>query len=534
MSEEMLPEPGRVASSPFTGLFQRAAEAHEELTEFRVRGMMAVVWYCWACTATFFAIGLTIPTYMPNAAIALSAATSAIAHLAASTRRYNLFTFGPIAMMATLQPAILLYMLQGQGWQMEAHLFFFLGLAATTLMCDWRPIALGAIGIAAHHVFVGHAIPAWVYPDGEALSRTPVHIAALFVVALLLGRMVAMFSEHLNDQGEARSISFGAAEKADQARRDMHEALEAQRRAEADTIKEREARLAAEADARNAREAAIAELAEGFEQSVAQVITGVGSAAAQLEQSARDMADFSRSTGDQARDAMDQAQLAASSAEQVTKGIVSLTKSIASVADTSREQRALSEAARQSTDVGEQSVRELSGRTANIQHFVEMIRGIANQTNLLALNATIEAARAGEAGKGFAVVAGEVKGLAGQAGDATDEVAALLGSISEGASDADRAFAEVASKMASLLDHASNLEAEVERQRDTSLMIEQTAEESALSVDGMSRHCTGVAEAANRASTLSEEVSEAASRLAESAAALEQATADFVGRLRAA
>ncbi|MBW0145654.1 methyl-accepting chemotaxis protein [Sphingomicrobium clamense] len=534
MSEEMFPDPGKLASSPLSGLLRRAGEAHEELLDFRVRGMMAVVWYCWACSATFFAIAFLIPTYMPNAAIALSAATSAIAHLAAASRRYSVFTFAPIALMATLQPAILLYMLQGQGWQSEAHLFFFLGLAATTLMCDWRPVLLGAIGIAIHHLAIGETIPVWLYPDGEALSRTPVHIAALVVVALLLGRMAAMFTEHLNDQGEARAISFGAAEQADQARRDMLEALEAQRRAEADTELEREARLKAEADARNAREHAIAELAEGFEASVAQVITGVGSAAAQLEQSARDMADFSRSTGSQAKEAMDQAQLAASSAEQVTKGIVSLTQSIGSVADTSREQRALSEAARQSTDAGERSVRALADRTANIQQFVEMIRGIANQTNLLALNATIEAARAGEAGKGFAVVAGEVKGLAGQAGDATDEVAALLASISEGADGADNAFADVAAKMASLLDHAESLEAELDRQRDTSQMIEQTAEESALSVDGMSRHCTGVAEAADRASTLSEEVSEAASRLAESAAALEKATADFVTRLRGA
>lgn len=531
---ELSSEPGRVASSPLIGLFGHGAEDHEELIEFRVRGMMAVVVYCWLCTATFFAIGLSMPTHMPNAAIALSAAASAIAHLSATTRRYRWSSFAPLALMATLQPAILLYMLQGQGWQAEAHLFFFLGLAATTLLCDWRPIALGAVGIAAHHLIVGEAIPAWVYPDGEALSRTPVHVAAIAVGALLLGRMAASFSAHLNDQGEARSISFGAAEHADAARRDMLAALEAQRRAEAETVREREARLAAEADARTAREAAIAELAHGFEQSVAQVITGVGSAATQLEQSARAMADFSRSTGERARDAMDQARLAATSAEQVTRGIVSLTQSIGAVADTSREQRALSEAARRSTDVGERSVRELAERTANIQRFVELIRGIANQTNLLALNATIEAARAGAAGKGFAVVAGEVKGLAGQAGEATDEVAALLGSISEGASGADHAFAEVAAKMASLLDHAESLEAEVERQRDTSLMIERTAEESALSVDGMSRHCTGVADAAHRASTLSEEVSEAASRLAESAASLERATADFVARLRAA
>ncbi|WP_276591673.1 methyl-accepting chemotaxis protein [Sphingomicrobium nitratireducens] len=516
------------------GAGRHASETHEELLDFRIRGMMAVVWYCWACSATFFAIGLFMPTYMPNAAIALSAATSAIAHLAAVRKRYNFYSSTTIALMATLQPAILLYMMQDQGWQTEAHFFFFLGLAATTMMCDWRPVVLGAAGIALHHLLVGHAIPYWLYPDGIALSRTPIHIAAIAVVAALLSKMAAMFSEALNEQGEARSVSFGAAEQADEARREMREALEAQRRAEEKMADERVRREQAEKAAREARARAVNDLAASFEGSISEIITAVGAAAAQLKNSAGAMADFSRTTGQQASDAMHQAKMAADSADQVTKGVVSLTRSISSVADTSREQRSLSETARGSTDRGGQSLKVLSERTANIQQFVELIRGVANQTNLLALNATIEAARAGDAGRGFAVVAGEVKGLAAQAGTATEEIATLIGSIGEGAAGAEGAFSDVAQAMARLLDHAATLEFEVEKQRDTSLLIEQTAEESALSVDSMSRHCTGVAEAADKAARLSDEVSEAAARLSENAERLQHATADFLDRLYAA
>ena len=515
-------------------LFSRAADAREELYDFRVRGMMSLAWFGWACTAGLVLLALLVPTHAPNAAIAFSGALSAIAHLCARSRRYNAYTFTPIAIMASLQPAIMTYMLQGQMWQMEAHLFFFPGLAAVALMCDWRPLLVGTLAIALHHLVLGYLIPDWVFFMDYSFTRVAVHAAAVLILFGLTGRMAALFSELLNEQGEAREVSFRAAEEADRSKQEALSALAAQRRAEEDTQEERTRREAAEAEARDARARVVDELAGQFEQSVAQIITAVGSAAAQLDHSARSMAEFSRTTGQQANDAMSQAKMAADSAEQVTKGVVSLTRSIGTVADTSREQRALSEAARQSTDAGGKSLAALAERTANINHFVDLIRGVANQTNLLALNATIEAARAGDAGRGFAVVAGEVKGLAGQAGSATEEVAQLIGTIGEGANNANIAFSDVAAKMASLLEHAAALEFEVERQRDTSLLIEQTAEESALSVETMSQHCTGVARAADESSRLSDEVSEAAARLSENATMLEQATNDFIARLRAA
>lgn len=74
-------------------------------------------------------------------------------------------------------------------------------------------------------------------------------------------------------------------------------------------------------------------------------------------------------------------------------------------------------------------IKELSNRSNQIGHIIEIISGIAKQTNLLALNASIEAARAGGHGRGFAVVADEVKQLAEQSRESAEQISELIQAI---------------------------------------------------------------------------------------------------------
>lgn len=74
-------------------------------------------------------------------------------------------------------------------------------------------------------------------------------------------------------------------------------------------------------------------------------------------------------------------------------------------------------------------IRELDGKSRQIEEIVELITSIADQTNLLALNAAIEAARAGDYGKGFAVVADEVRKLAEDSSNAAKQIAVLVHQI---------------------------------------------------------------------------------------------------------
>ncbi len=76
-----------------------------------------------------------------------------------------------------------------------------------------------------------------------------------------------------------------------------------------------------------------------------------------------------------------------------------------------------------------QSIMELTNRTAEITSALGVINNISSQTNLLALNAAIEAAQAGDAGRGFSVVAEEIRKLAEDARKSVKVIQALVENV---------------------------------------------------------------------------------------------------------
>ncbi|MDE2607537.1 MAG: type IV pili methyl-accepting chemotaxis transducer N-terminal domain-containing protein [Burkholderiales bacterium] len=81
-------------------------------------------------------------------------------------------------------------------------------------------------------------------------------------------------------------------------------------------------------------------------------------------------------------------------------------------------------------------IKRLGESSQEIGEITELISDITEQTNVLALNAAIQAASAGEAGRGFSVVAEEVQRLAERSADATRQISALVRTIQTDTQDA--------------------------------------------------------------------------------------------------
>jgi methyl-accepting chemotaxis protein len=219
---------------------------------------------------------------------------------------------------------------------------------------------------------------------------------------------------------------------------------------------------------------------------------------------------------------------------RVSASVSDLSKSILSIAATADQQAELGIAARGASRTGEEVIRALAERAADIDAFVGLIQGVASQTNMLALNATIEAARAGDAGRGFGVVASEVKALASQAHDATGQITAIVSGISNGAAEADDVIAQVSHAMAELEQAATKMRATIGDQSSVATLIEQSAVDSAAGATQIAQRIGEVAKAAADAVQFADEIQSSATGLTTIAQGLKSATDQFLSKLRAA
>jgi len=417
-----------------------------------------------------------------------------------------------IATMLVGQVSILVFSFAGHPWQPDMHMYYFAILALLAGFCDWRPIVLGAVLTALHHLVLQYALPAAVFYQGGSLLRVLLHAVIvvietsfLAVFAVVLQRMFAM-----NEASLSRAEAVAERERA---------------------AGEKERNLAEELGRRAEK---LREAVAGFHAQMEQAMAVLDHSAAAMKGEAGALTE----TSDHVRR---QTALVSGSAAGTMESIDHLsaasTELVASIGEIGRNAGHSADGSKSAATLARHAsteIENLAHSSENVGAVVEIIRGIAAQTSMLALNATIEAARAGEMGRGFAVVASEVKTLSAQTAKATDDVSYQIGMMQQASQrslksiraivEAIGAVESVADAIALSVDEQSRATAEIAHQVRLSFEGAQRSADVAGSFEVMTRQTHGAAQ----------QLQGAANALAQQAHDIRREVAHFCERVAAA
>ena len=296
------------------------------------------------------------------------------------------------------------------------------------------------------------------------------------------------------------------------------------RRLEAEQKRQEQETLARREDDRR-------QIAQDFDQTVQQAVSGLLGAAVGIRQTASKTAqrsdDYASKTVEVAASADDIGQRLSGLAASVEE----LTASISEIARQATTSATLAQGGSTDVDQAAAEIKRLDTAAAEIGQVVGLITEIAGQTNLLALNATIEAARAGDAGKGFAVVASEVKNLASQTSRATEDIARRIDAIQNATSAAVQAFDRLGGSIRDIADVSGGIAAAVEEQRAATDEITCSLSQVNSSMQAVSANISGMAHGSVHSIAGSIEVLWVSTGLEQDAGALRDSANGFIARI---
>ncbi|SFL71367.1 methyl-accepting chemotaxis protein [Methylobacterium pseudosasicola] len=286
--------------------------------------------------------------------------------------------------------------------------------------------------------------------------------------------------------------------------------------------------------AEDERRAVTRQMAGAFEAAVAGIVAQVGTAATELQSTARQLTTTAQVTASQSGTVAAAAEQAAANVNTVAVATEELGSSIQEIGRQVQGSTDMAERAVGEADQTSALVTELSAAAARIGDVVQLIASIAAQTNLLALNATIEAARAGEAGRGFAVVAVEVKELAAQTAKATEEIAGQIARIQGVTGEAVGAIDTITGRIREINTVATTIAAAVEQQGVATQEIVRNVTQASAGTQEVTGNIAGVAKASEQSTTAAQHVLTAATALSRQSEQLAAEVDRFLATVRAA
>ena len=163
--------------SPFTEKWNIAVK---EILALRGRfaRLMSFLFWVHVPLVLVVCLGLSHPVTAPLAFVVLLALAYQVTWWRAGVGPATRYV-SAVALMG--EPALLVYLLMGNPWQVDMHMYFFAGLALLIAWCDWRVIALASLAILLHHLALDLLLPLAVFPNGADIDRVVFHAT---VVAL--------------------------------------------------------------------------------------------------------------------------------------------------------------------------------------------------------------------------------------------------------------------------------------------------------------------------------------------------------------